>query len=227
MLEKLHNFLLFFYRSQKLDGGGERVDINCLKKPDFNTFDIYQKTHWQRYLFCQELINPLEICGDFACGTGYGSAMMAQKAKSVIGVDVNLKVINAIGKRYKKQKNLFFIQKNLLDLDYQDYFDKIISFETLEHFEEQEILKLLRLFHLSLKKNGMLIFSTPYRQEPSPVALKMGFHKTFEIDETKINKWLQQTGFQLLYFKYQNYQSFDLFDELNHKDFIIGLASTI
>lgn len=210
---------------KNMDGNGERVDIIYKLNPEFEKFDIYQKSHYKRYEFATNIITPGSVCGDFACGTGYGSVMLAQKAQYVIGADINAEMIKEIKTRYENVQNVEFIVADLLQLSYSSIFDFIISFETIEHFSENDIIKLLRNYKQAMKPNGRLMFSTPYMQEHGPAAQKLGFHKTFEINETKITNWLLATNLKPEYFKYQNYKMHIIQDELSIKDFIICIAS--
>lgn len=214
-----------FNKSNPLGGDGERVDIQLQKKFNSEKFDIYQKNHFKRYEFAKDIISIGDICGDFACGTGYGSVLISDKADKVIGVDLDSKVINTIKERYKKNSNITFSNENLLNITYEDFFDVIISFETIEHFAERDIKSLLKIFSNSLKKNGKLIFSTPYNQEESDAALKLGFHLTFYIDEEKIKNWLEEAGFKIDTIKYQNYETHLIQDVLDNKEFIICVAT--
>ncbi len=60
-----------------------------------------------------------------------------------------------------------------------------------------------------------------------PKAISMGFHLTFNITEEKIKQWLFQSCLVSEFFKYQNYQSHDVKDYLEKKDFIICVAKRI
>ncbi|MCO5947660.1 class I SAM-dependent methyltransferase [Mucilaginibacter flavidus] len=211
----------------KFDATGERVDIIYSSKVDFHSLDMYQKSHYKRYEFATSIVKPGDICGDFACGTGYGSIMLARVAQYVIGADINEIVIKAIKKRYRTTKKVQFINADLLNLCYDNYFDKVISFETIEHFTEENIIKLLRIFNKSLKPCGNLIISTPYLQEKDEAAIKLGHHLTFYIDEKKIIGWLRDTGFELLSFRYQNYGTHFIDSALEKKDFIICVAQKV
>jgi 2-polyprenyl-3-methyl-5-hydroxy-6-metoxy-1,4-benzoquinol methylase len=213
-----------FNISNPLGDGGERVDIVLDKPGVFENLDIYQKSHWKRYEFAKKIISIGDSCGDFACGTGYGSVLIGEKASEVIGADINKKVIDTITDRYKGIPNISFIQINLLDLNFINRFDAIISFETLEHFVEEDIQRLLIKFFQALKSGGKLIFSTPYFQEKSDEAVKMGFHQTFHIGEEKIENWLKQAGYIRELFKYQNYSTHYVEEELVEKEFIICVA---
>lgn len=213
-----------FNKSNPLGGNGERVDIQLQKAFSFEKLDMYQKNHFRRYEFAIGNITKGDICGDFACGTGYGSVMISDKAAKVIAADLDNVVITAIKERYRGKKNITFLNENLLNLKYENLFDTILSFETIEHFEEFHIKKLLKIFAVSLKEGGKLIFSTPYMQEKSEAAMKLGFHLTFSIDEEKINDWLSEAGFEIDNISYQNYDTHVIQKDLEKKDFIICVA---
>lgn len=221
---KIFNVFKILNDQFSLSDKGERADIDYNKKNSFNDFDVYQKNHYKRYEFAKNLLSTNDIVGDFACGTGYGTSMLGEKAAKVIGIDIKKRVINKITKRYKKNKNIEFITSNILNIEYKNYFDKIISFETIEHLEERSIPHVFKIFFKALKPNGEIIFSTPYMQEKNEKAIQMGFHKTFFINENKIQNWLNQSNLKLLSFKYQNYESHTVFENINKKDFIICIA---
>lgn len=217
---KLRNLLF----KADLQGDGERVDILYNRHIDFEKMDLYQKSHYRRYEFAKSIVSLYDICGDLACGTGYGSAILSEVANKVIGVDINHEVITAIRRRYQRAINIEFICANLMDLDYKEYFNDIVSFETLEHFHEEEIGLLFEFFNRALIAGGHLIFSTPYMQPQSPQAIRMGFHQTFEINERKVQNWLSRAGFLTETIKYQNYETHIIADHLEVKDFIICVA---
>ncbi len=208
-----------------LSSDGERVDLTYKDNIDFEKLDVYQKSHYKRYEFAQTLLKTSDVCGDFACGTGYGTVMLSKKSSSVFGGDINGHVIKKIKKRYSKFSNVNFIEIDLLKLNFEKKFDKIVSFETIEHLREEDIPNLFNIFNKNLKSGGQLIFSVPYMQERSENAIKMGFHLTFDIDENKIYKWLSDSGFTVNICKYQNYQTHLISDHLEHKDFIICIAT--
>lgn len=83
-----------------IENGGERVDIVFNSNMLLND---NEKCHLNRYLFANSLINEEDSVADFACGTGYGSAIMALKAKSVLGIDIDADVVSKIDKKYKSK----------------------------------------------------------------------------------------------------------------------------
>ena len=82
-----------------LENNGERMDINFYKM-DYNSFDMYQKSHYKRYEFVSTLIDKDDVVGDMACGSGYGSIMLSKKCKQVFGYDIDKTTVNEIKNRY-------------------------------------------------------------------------------------------------------------------------------
>jgi 2-polyprenyl-3-methyl-5-hydroxy-6-metoxy-1,4-benzoquinol methylase len=226
-IKKIIKSILFFFhlkRNVNIGNKGERVDIILRQGFKYEGLDTVKLSHIKRYEYASSLVNIEDDCADFACGSGYGTIMLSRKANSVIGIDLNKDVIIEIKKRYSRIDNVDFMCLDLLNMKFHERFNKIISFETIEHINETEIPLLLMNFHRSLKESGILVFSTPFMQEKSEIAIKMGFHLTFYIDEKKICHWLRDSGFNLLYFLFQNYSTHEISNDLNWKDFIICVA---
>lgn len=206
-----------------LENDGERMDINYYNM-NYDSFDIYQKSHFKRYKMAQTQIEENFVVGDMACGSGYGSLMLSEKCQKVYGVDIDEKTINEITNRYQKEQKVKFHKQNLLDIDFENKFDFIVSFETVEHFEESDIEKLMSNFYKALKPNGTIMFSTPYNQHKTKASMK--WHKTFYIVEDKM-KELLNGFFEVEKLWYQDYQTHDLKEEIQTKDFIICKAKKI
>ena len=223
LLKKILNALV---RKFGVEENGERVNIvySGPGSVDFQKLNIYEKAHFRRYEYVRDFVTPEYQVGDMACGTGYGSAMLAEGARGVVGIDISSRAVAAAKSRYKRYVNLEFLEANLLDIDFTNFFDLIISFETVEHFSPDNVPKLFSTFVTALKPGGTLIFSTPYLQIRSEEAVRMGFHLTFDIDEKVIASWLETSGLVLEYFKYQSYTHPDMSDSLEQKDFIICFA---
>lgn len=221
----------FYYLIRKIKGvfsglenGGERVEIFFKSKV---LLDDNEKCHLERYSFVASFIGSEDSVADLACGTGYGSVMLASKAASVVGVDIDSSVIKSIKDKYVSIKNLSFLESDLLDINFENQFDYIVSFETVEHFAEEDILKLLAIFNRALRSGGKLIISTPYMQKDDERAIEMGFHKTFFIDEDKITKWMSDNGFKASEFYYQSYDHQVISASVKQKDFVICIAEKI
>jgi 2-polyprenyl-3-methyl-5-hydroxy-6-metoxy-1,4-benzoquinol methylase len=213
-------------RPSPLTGNGERVDIDLTRPLRERKLDIYQLSHLRRYQFALSQIKAGARVGDLACGTGYGSALLASRAKNVIGGDRDARSVNAAIERYRNRANVSYLQIDLINLGVDEMFDTIVSFETLEHFVEADLLRVLRRFHDALVPGGRLIFSTPYLQENSEAARILGFHQTFLIDEEKIEAWLKVTRFRSIAYFYQSYSSHDVVPSMPVKDFILCVAES-
>ena len=207
-----------------LTGDGERVEIDLTdKRRGYDQFDMYEKSHFRRYQFACSFLSPHMFIGDLACGTGYGTVMMSQYAQHVFACDLNPHVVNAIKKRYRQTKHITILEGDILAIRNLPPLDFIVSFEMIEHFQEQLIPSVFGKFNELLKSGGLLLFSTPYMQPQTDAAMK--HHKTFWIDEGRVQKWARQAGFHITRFYYQNYESHSISEMLDKKDFIICLCS--
>lgn len=136
--------------SETLEFDGERFT------PE-NVREIWYE-HMHRYVFACQFVEGLEVL-DAACGEGYGSDILARVARSVDGVDVSSRAIDHARRRYRTD-NLRFHQADCADLPFEDdRFDSIVSFETIEHLEDQE--GMLAEFSRVLRPAGFLLISSP------------------------------------------------------------------
>lgn len=95
---------------------------------------------------------------DIACGNGWGSAILASVAKRVVGADLSKKSISEAKEKYKLS-NLSFEVHNALNMDFKnDYFDIIVSMETIEHIDDE---KFLQEVYRVLRYEGLFIVSSP------------------------------------------------------------------
>lgn len=118
--------------SDSLEFTGERFTPECMR-------EIWYE-HYHRYaLAARWCVNKRTL--DAACGEGYGSAMLALKAASVEGVDVSPEAIGHARQRYGHLEGVGFQVADCTTLPYGDSeFDRVVSFETLEHLAEHDQL---------------------------------------------------------------------------------------
>lgn len=136
--------------SEPMEFTGERYTPECLREIRYE--------HVHRYVFARELVAGRQVL-DAACGEGYGSALLAETASRVSGVDVSPQAVEHATERYIAP-NLEFHQADCLALPFPDgEFDCVVSFETLEHLENHE--QLLAEFKRVLRPAGFLLISTP------------------------------------------------------------------
>jgi len=154
-----------------LEFTGERFTPECVR-------EIWYE-HWHRYAFALPLARGRRVL-DAACGEGYGSALLARCAASVLGLDLADGAVTHARQRYGSAPNLRFDQADVTALEaYPDSsFDLIVSFETLEHVQEQA--RMLDGFVRLLAPGGVLLVSTPDRYQYSDVT---GFRNEHHVRE--------------------------------------------
>lgn len=121
---------------------------------------------------------------DYGSGEGYGSALLASAAKSVLGVDIDLAAVAHAREVYGSNSEARFELLTDHRIPAEDAtFDLITCFEVIEHVPNpfEVIAELSRL----LKRDGILLISTPNKAEYSDANnYKNEFHvKEFYIEE--------------------------------------------
>lgn len=116
--------------------------------------------HLQRYEFARNQVKGMSVL-DSACGEGYGASLLSETAVQVVGLDLDDATISQAKIKYDKT-NLSFVVGSIDHLPFTDQtFDAVISFETLEHVNEEVQLCFFKEIKRVLKHNGLLIISTP------------------------------------------------------------------
>jgi ubiquinone/menaquinone biosynthesis C-methylase UbiE len=114
--------------------------------------------HWHRYCLVQPLARGLAVL-DAACGEGYGSHILAQSAREVVGIDIAPESVAHARSRYTAA-NLRYVEGSCTALPLPDAsIDLVVSFETIEHLREQQ--KMLAEFRRVLAPGGVLVISSP------------------------------------------------------------------
>src|SRR5215469_15310886 len=128
--------------------------------PELDAADISYE-HWHRYLLATALVKD-KVVLDIASGEGYGSALLAQTARQVTGVDISLDAIIHATHQYKLG-NLEFRQGSVDSIPIPGHalLDVVVSFETIEHVEEPEQIGFAKEVKRLLKPSGLLVVSTP------------------------------------------------------------------
>jgi ubiquinone/menaquinone biosynthesis C-methylase UbiE len=140
--------------------------------------------HLHRYFLARELSRGKAVL-DIASGEGYGSSLVSQVAKSVVGIDIDADTVLHASQAYKNPR-LNFVCADLLAMPLANSsIDFVISFETIEHIYDH--LSFINEIHRILKPNGTLMMSTPDRDVYSPADSQPNlFHvKELAFDEFK------------------------------------------
>jgi len=154
--------------------------------------------HLHRYAWCARLVEGKDVL-DIACGEGYGSAMLARRARSVKGVDIASDAVAHASATYQDIHGLEFMQGNAAEIPLGDNsVDVVVSFETIEHHDRhREMLSEIRRV---LRPDGLLVISSPNRVVYSELA---GHHNEFhvkELDFAEFDAVLQEQFDNICYF---------------------------
>jgi SAM-dependent methyltransferase len=114
--------------------------------------------HRKRYEFALDFCEGKAVL-DAGCGVGYGTALLAERAARVVGVDRDEGAILYARRRYRSP-NVEFRRGDLVDLDLPDAsFDVVCSFEAIEHVSDVD--SYLAQMRRVLRPGGVYLVSTP------------------------------------------------------------------
>jgi SAM-dependent methyltransferase len=131
--------------------------------------DVPEENYWyRRHLVVYRWI--AERCAgkrvvDMACGEGYGAAVLADRAISVVGVDANPDAHGHARLRYEAP-GLSFERALVEEFDGGAPYDAIVFLQTIEHVQEPRAL--LERFASLLATDGVAYVSTPNRLTLAP-----------------------------------------------------------
>lgn len=136
--------------------------------------------HWHRYAFARRFVTGRRTL-DVACGEGYGSALLASAATSVVGVDVADDVVAHARERYRDRANLRFEAGSAANLPLADgSVDAVVSFETIEHLPREDQPRMIAEIARVLTDDGVLILSAP---NPVEYSQKRAYRNPFHLYE--------------------------------------------
>lgn len=133
--------------------------------------------HYHRYLFALRFCHGKDVL-DVASGEGYGSALIASVARSVVGVEIDEASV-AFAQRAYPRPNLAYRYGRAQAIPLADAsVDVVVCFETIEHIAEHDTL--LDEVARVLREGGVFIVSSPdrrvYSEEP-------GYRNPFHVKE--------------------------------------------
>ena len=124
--------------------------------------DVPAENYWyRRHLAVYEWIAARVAGGvvlDMACGEGYGSAVLARSASSVVGVEGNPEAFEHARLRYKAS-NVSFASGAVETYGEVGAFDAVVFLQTIEHVVDPPAV--LRHFRELLRPGGVVYVSTP------------------------------------------------------------------
>ena len=140
----------------------ERVNISNLNKvlENFDKAPSLIKNHIKRYLFACSILKNGTIV-DIACGSGYGSKLLANNGLNVLAIDISNEALEFAKKNndHKRIKWMCGDIKNISQIVDKEI-NAIICFETLEHIESGQE-EIVCQFAKILGQKGPAICSIP------------------------------------------------------------------
>jgi ubiquinone/menaquinone biosynthesis C-methylase UbiE len=136
----------------KSDEHPERFD------PAESTGTLMDAEHRCRYWWAAQIASGRNVL-DAACGTGYGTTILADAGSSgVTGIDLSADAVSAAQKRLGDRGSV--LQGDVGDLQFKDdSFDLIVCFETIEHVDDGAAV--ISEFRRVLRPDGLLLISSP------------------------------------------------------------------
>jgi 2-polyprenyl-3-methyl-5-hydroxy-6-metoxy-1,4-benzoquinol methylase len=131
--------------------------------------DVPEENYWYRrhlavYRWIADRCRGLRVV-DMACGEGYGAAVLAERARAVVGVDANPQAYEHAARKYTRP-GLSFERALVEQFAGEAPYDAVVFLQTVEHIECPE--PLLDRFASLLAPGGALYVSTPNRLTLAP-----------------------------------------------------------
>lgn len=180
----------------------EHMDANL------RMYDGYRRwIHLSRYIFTKNYnFNQNDNILDIACWMWYWSDYLSKDHKSITWVDLSSTSID-YAKKYYQSDNIEFIQWDASDIKLPNKYDKITSFETIEHLPDSIIKDYLKTLYIHLNDDWLLFISSPNKW------WKTQYHFQ-DFDYNDFKEILEQNGFSVIESYKQN--SWDLENKFNH-----------
>ena len=123
--------------------------------PDVPAENYWYRRHLVVYRAIAERCRGLEVV-DMACGEGYGSAVLAEQAARVTGVDANPEAHEHARLKYTRPGVRFV--RDLVET-YDEPCDAVVFLQTIEHVRNP--VEILDHFRSMLRPGGVAFVSTP------------------------------------------------------------------
>lgn len=176
--------------------------------------DLFNE-HLSRYIFVSRFAAGRRVI-DAGCGTGYGSAELAQQAASVLAVDVSEDAVS-YAREHFAGPNLRFERADCRAIPEADgSIDLMVAFEVIEHLEDWR--GLLREARRLLAPGGRFVVSTPNRLYYAETRRKAG-PNPFHVHEFEYEEFLREmrTEFTHVAGILQNHSSGVLFQPVDER----------
>jgi SAM-dependent methyltransferase len=166
---------------------GETVDAAERIAPGYFPKHV-EAEHIARYRWAASRARGRSVL-DVACGTGYGSALIAAAGRLVYAIDVNAAALRFARGRYPGPRYLR-ADAHALPLRSATV-DTVVSLETIEHLSDAR--SFLLALRAVMRKGGVLLLSSPNAEEtahPNP-------HHVHEMSLEELSALLRVAGFRV------------------------------
>ena len=161
--------------------------------------------HMQRYVSVLPIVKG-KVVVDIASGEGYGTNILAKEALSIIGFDISKDAVENASRKYVRD-NLRYAVGDVAQIPLEDNsVDVIVSFETIEHVDENKQKKFLKEAKRILNQDGILVISTPNKKIYSD---KYNYHNEYHIKE-----FYRQEFIDFIQEEFTNYEIYNQYDEV-------------
>lgn len=153
--------------------------------------------HLARYRFAASYVRPGFRVLDAACGVGYGASILATSAEGVqvTAVDASELAVD-YGRMHYAPPGVQYLCSDVLELGLEpDSFDLVVTFETVEHVDDD--LRLLGRFSEWLEPEGLLILSTPNEDVMPFDAARFPHHVRHYRPDT-LRELTHRSGFEII-----------------------------
>jgi 2-polyprenyl-3-methyl-5-hydroxy-6-metoxy-1,4-benzoquinol methylase len=143
---------------RQYSGFGERIVPG-----EYHTVEDYINylKHCKAYHFASHRFKGKEVV-DLGCGSGYGTEVMADSVRRIVGLDVDREVVDALNRSNRKE-NLQFQAFDGTRVPLSDAsVDAVVSLQVIEHVAD--VPRFLEEIHRILKPSGEAMFTTPNRR---------------------------------------------------------------
>ncbi|KTD38888.1 methyltransferase [Legionella nautarum] len=139
-------------------------NINSVNHSFNNQAENYKHNSQMQWGWANETLKnfsfePEDVVLDIGCGDGRITALIAEQASEVTGIDYSEKMIAYAREHYPQ---LSFIHCSATEINYREKFDKVVSFSTMHWVADQQ--KALQLIKGSLKPGGLLLIVMPGKE---------------------------------------------------------------
>jgi len=144
-----------------------------LEKTDWDKYDykesflgnVFLNSMWKGYmklLSNVKLKKGLKIL-ELGSGTAFNSFKLAKEfnASKVTLVDSNKEALVTGKKRFGNRFNVKLVKKNVFDVKFNEKYDLVHSQGLIEHFQGNDLKRILKVHSNLVKKNGLIIIFYP------------------------------------------------------------------